>query len=153
MKRFLYALIVVFAVVAAQNTLFAREINPPLSAERQAVIEKNILAGLQHRSLEVRCDYIQLIVDLKRAYPKYDFDYAIIPLMSKLKNEDADCIRILAALALYEYQDSRMGKFAVQQTAVHESSPRLARHCQTLIRKWDERSERPVFVAQVVYPF
>jgi hypothetical protein len=153
MKRLMIALLAVSALVALQNTLLAREINPPLSSERQKFIEKNILAGLNHRSLEVRCDHIQLIIDLKRAYPKYDFDYTIIPLMDKLKNEEQECIRILAALALYEFQDSRMGKFAVQQTARLDSSPRLARHCQTLIRKWDDRTDQHLFVAEVRYPF
>ncbi|MCZ7554989.1 MAG: hypothetical protein M5R41_01130 [Bacteroidia bacterium] len=153
MKRFMIAIVAVFAIAAVQNTLLAREINPPLSTERQEYIEKNILAGLNHKSLEVRCDYIQLIIDLKRAYPKYDFDYAIIPLMDKLKNEDQECIRIIAALALYEFQDSRMGKFAVVQTARHDSSSRLVRHCQTLVRRWDNRSEQQQYVAEVRYPF
>jgi hypothetical protein len=153
MKRIMIAIVAAFTFVALQNTLLAREINPPLSTERQVFIEKNILAGLNHKSLEVRCDHIQLIIDLKRAYPKYDFDYAIIPLMDKLKNEEQECIRILAALALYEFQDSRMGKFAVQQTARHDASPRLARHCTTLIRKWDNRADQNIFVAEVRYPF
>ncbi len=134
-------------------TASAREINPPLSVERQSTIEKNIVAGLDHKSFEVQCDYIQLIIDLKRAYPKYNFDYAIIPLMDKLKNESNPSIRIIAALALYEFQDSRMSKFAVKRTALLDKTERVARHCKTLIRKWDDRAERPVYVAQVVYPF
>jgi hypothetical protein len=142
-----------FAITASSNTLFAGENNPPLSKERQEYIKENIVAGLQHRSMEVQADYVQLVIDLKRAYPEYNFDYAIIPLMDKLKNESDAGIRIISALALYEYKDSRKSKFAVQQTAMLDGSERVARHCQTLIRKWDVRAERPVYTAQVVYPF
>jgi hypothetical protein len=153
MKKMMMTLMIVFAISAVPNMLFAGETNPPLSQERQEYIKTNVLAGLQHSSMEVQADYVQLVIDLKRAYPEYDFDYAIIPLMDKLKNESDAGIRIISALALYEYQDSRKSKFAVQQTAMLDASDRVARHCQTLIRKWDNRSERPIFTAQVVYPF
>jgi hypothetical protein len=73
--------------------------------------------------------------------------------MGKLKNNDNCGMRILAALALYEFQDSRMGRFAVKQTIDHCNSDRLARFCKVLIRKWDNRTERPAYTAQVVYPF
>lgn len=151
MKKSLMTLLVMMVVASA--SVFAQVNNPPLSADRQNDIKTNLLAGLQHPSMEVQADYIQLIIDLKRAYPEYDFDYAIIPLMDKLKNESESGIRIIAALALYEYKDSRMSKFAIQQTAKHDGSKRVARHCETLIRKWDSRSENSVFTAQVVYPF
>ena len=153
MKKAAMILMVMFVMSAVSNTLSAGENNPPLSQERQEYIKTNILAGLEHSSMEVRADYVQLVIDLKRAYPEYDFDYAIIPLMDKLKNETEDGIRIISALALYEFNDSRKSKFAVQQTAMLDGSDRVARHCQTLIRKWDNRSERPIYTAQVVYPF
>jgi hypothetical protein len=153
MKKMMMTLMIMFAISAVPNMLFAGETNPPLSQERQEYIKTNVIAGLQHSSMEVQADYVQLVIDLKRAYPEYDFDYAIIPLMDKLKNESDAGIRIISALALYEFQDSRKSKFAVQQTAMFDASDRVARHCQTLIRKWDNRSERPIFTAQVVYPF
>ncbi|MDT8323304.1 MAG: hypothetical protein RRA94_04255 [Bacteroidota bacterium] len=153
MKKMMLTLMMVFVISAVPNMLFAGETNPPLSQERQEYIKTNVLAGMQHSSMEVQADYVQLVIDLKRAYPDYDFDYAIIPLMDKLKNESDAGIRIIAALALYEYQDSRKSKFAVQQTAMRDASERVARHCQTLIRKWNTRSERPIYTAQVVYPF
>lgn len=153
MKKAMMTLVVMMVMVAVPAGLFATETNPPLSQEKQELIEKNVIEGLQHASAEVQADYVQLVIDLKRAYPDYDFDYAIIPLMDKLKNESESGIRILAALALYEYKDSRMSKFAISQTAQLDGSNRVARHCQTLIRKWDNRSERPIYTAQVVYPF
>ncbi len=153
MKRILNVSLIVMGMLLFAQTMHAGPFNPPLSVERQNLIEKNILAGLQHSSQEVQCEYIQLIIDLKRAYPKYDFDYAIIPLMDKLKNESNPCVRIIAALALYEFQDSRLSRFAIQQTAIHDSSVRVARHCGTLIRKWNDRTPQPVYVAHVVYPW
>ena len=153
MKKAMLTLVVMLVISAVPSAIFASESNPPISQERQELIKENILAGIQHKSMEVQADYVQLVIDLKRAYPEYDFDYAIIPLMDKLKNESTPGIRIIAALALYEFKDSRMGKFAIQQTALLDGSDRVARHCQTLIRKWDNRTDRPVYTAQVVYPF
>ncbi|PLX31508.1 MAG: hypothetical protein C0600_05415 [Ignavibacteria bacterium] len=153
MKKSMITLVTLLVICAVPASLFATETNPPLSQERQELIETNVTAGLQHASAEVQADYVQLVIDLKRAYPEYDFNYAIIPLMDKLKNESDAGIRILAALALYEYKDSRMSRFAISQTAQLDGSERVARHCQTLVRKWDNRTERPIYTAQVVYPF
>ncbi len=153
MKKTIYTLIAMLVICAVPSLVSASTINPPLTPERQELIKKNLVAGLEHSSTEVQAHYLQLIIDLKRAYPKYDFDYAVIPLMGKLKTNDNCGMRILAALALYEYQDSRLGRFAVQQTIQHCDSDRLAKICKTLIRKWDNRSERPAYTAQVVYPF
>ncbi|MFZ1731855.1 MAG: hypothetical protein WBQ23_13125 [Bacteroidota bacterium] len=153
MKKVISAIVAMLVICAVPSLLSASTIHPPLTPERQELIKKNIMAGLESSSFEVQANHLQLIVDLKRAYPEYDFDYAIIPLMGKLKNNENCGMRILAALALYEFQDSRMGRFAVNQTIDHCNSDRLAKFCQTLIRKWDFRSERPAYTAQIVYPF
>ncbi len=153
MKKLIYAMFAMLVVCAVPSSLFAETINPPLTPERQEIIKTNVLAGLEHSSAEVQADYVQLVIDLKRAYPQYDFDYAIIPLMSKLKNEESCGMRILAALALYEFEDSGMSRFAVKQTMYHCDNVRLSRFCKTLIRKWDNRGDRAVYTAQVVYPF
>jgi hypothetical protein len=153
MKSLVCALFVVFAIYAVTVTLSAATTNPPLGSERQELIRTNVIAGLENPSAEVRASYMQLVIDLKRVYPEHDFDYAIIPLMHLLKDEDGSPMRMLAALALYEFEDSRMGRFAVLQTMKHCDSPRLAKHCKTLIAKWNDRGERPTYTAEVVYPF
>lgn len=153
MKTLSYALMLMLALTAVPALLSADTVNPPLSSKRQDVIRTNLLAGLEHSSTEVRAQYVQLIIDLKRAYPQYDFDYTIIPLMSTLKSEENCGLRILAALALYEFPNSRKGRFAIEQTARHCDSQRLARHCTTLLRNWDHRQEHPTYAAQIVFPF
>jgi hypothetical protein len=153
MKSLVCALFALLVTMSVPGDLFAAAINPPLSTERQEFIRTNIVAGLENSSAEVRASYMQLVIDLKRAYPEYDFDYAIIPLMAQLKSEESCPMRMMAALALYEFEDSRMSRFAVQQTIHHCDSERLTRHCKTLIAKWNARGNRPVYTAQVVYPF
>jgi hypothetical protein len=143
----LLALVLFPALASAQN------LNPPLTPARQELIEKNLIAGLQHPSCLVRGDYIRLVIDLKRAYPTLDFDYTIIPLMALLKGDDNECVRIFAALALYQFEDSGRGRFAVAQAVHHDSSDRMRRHCSTLIRRWDNREPAPASVAMVSYPF
>lgn len=153
MKSLFLSLFAMFALWAIPASLSAASSNPPLSEDRQEIIRTNIIAGLENPSAEVRASYMQLVIDLNRAYPDYDFDYAIIPLMSILKNEDSCPMRMLAALALYEYEDSRMSRFAVLQTFYHCDSDRLSKHCKTLVLKWHQRDDRPVYTAEVVYPF
>ena len=153
MKSLILSLFAMLAMLAIPASLSAASSNPPLSEDRQEIIRTNRVAGLENPSAEVRASYMQLVIDLKRAYPDYDFDYAIIPLMSILKNEDSCPMRMLAALALYEYEDSRMSRFAVLQTFYHCDSDRLSKHCKTLVLKWHQRDDRPVYTAEVVYPF
>ena len=153
MKSLITALFAMLVICAVPASLSAESSNPPLTDERQDVIRTNLVAGLENSSAEVRASYMQLVIDLKRAYPEYDFDYAIIPLMSILKNEDNCPMRMLAALALYEFEDSRMSRFAVLQTFYHCDSDRLTKHCKTLVLKWHQRDDRPVYTAEVVYPF
>ena len=150
MKSLVLALFAMLAVCAIPASLSATSANPPLGDERQEIIRTNILAGLENPSAEVRASYMQLVIDLNRAYPDLDFDYAIIPLMSILKSEESCPMRMLAALALYEYEDSRMSRFAVLQTFYHCDSDRLSRHCKTLVLKWHEREDRPIYTAEVV---
>lgn len=153
MKSLVYAMFALLVTLSVPSDLFAAATNPPLTSERQEFIRNNLVAGLDNSSAEVRASYMQLVIDLKRAYPEYDFDYAIIPLMSQLKSEESCPMRMMAALALYEFEDSRMSHFAVRQTIHHCDSERLSRHCKTLIAKWHARDKRPVYTAQVVYPF
>ena len=153
MKTLLAILAIAVTVSMLSSTVLANDVHPPLSKERQEYIKTNILAGLNHKNLEVQGNYVQLIIDLKRAYPEYDFDYCIIPLMDKLKNDDREPLRIFAALALYQFEDSGKGLFAVRQTALLDGSARMRRHCTNLLRKWDNRNDTPVYTAQVVYPF
>lgn len=153
MKSLLLTLFAMLALFAIPASLSAASINPPLDNNRQNVIRTNIIAGLEHPSAEIRASYMQLVIDLNRAYPEHDFGYAIIPLMSILKNDESCPMRMLAALALYEYEDSRMSRFAVLQTFYHCDIDRLSRHCKTLVLKWHDRDDRPMYTAEVVYPF
>ena len=153
MKTMITAVAVICALSLFATTSYASTTNPPLSKDRQELIRTNVLAGLHHQNIEVVGNYIQLIIDLKRAYPEYNFDYCIIPLMDRLKNEAREPIRIFAALALYQFEDSDKGRFAIRQTALLDGSTRMRRHCTNLLRSWDQRTDAPVYTAQVVYPF
>jgi hypothetical protein len=110
----------------------------PLNHDQLNLIEKNVLKNLNCCCCEVRANTIQTIIDLKKAYPKEDFDYAIIPLMSLLKGDQRYEVRILAALALYQF-DSELAKFAIERRALYDDSERVAKHCAALIREWDSK--------------
>ncbi len=137
MKSAVYALALMVILTAA--TAFAQS-PAEMTPARATLIEKNICANLTHPSDEVKGDAIQLVIDLKNAYPTMDLDYAIIPLMSVLKHDTRDELRILSALALRTF-DSDRARFAVSQRARFDESPRVARHCSRLMRDWNQGEE------------
>jgi len=144
MKTILFAVALIAFMVAGAGQAVAGEGNKPLSEERQDLIEKNLINNLEHKSVEVRGDAIQTLNPPKTNYPEYEFDYAVLPLISKLKNDQREEIRILAALALYHF-DSARGKFAISRRALYDNSPRVTRHCNTLLRTWNQKSVAPAF--------
>jgi len=103
------------------------------------LIKKNVLSNLQHPSLDVRAGSMQLLIDLKKTWPTYDLDFAILPIMEMLKTDEKDEFRILAALTLF-HLDSKLGRFAVEQRAKFDESERVARHCAALIRNWEKKT-------------
>jgi hypothetical protein len=123
--------IALFSTVAVSGTQGQEE-------QRAQLIERNILANLQHPCMEVRAGTIQVLIDLRAKRPDYDLDFAILPIMETLKSDERPECRILAALALY-HLDSELGRFAVERRAKYDDSERVARHCATLIRHWDTK--------------
>jgi hypothetical protein len=138
MKTAAITLVVLLGLCLAPVYALTDEPAKPLSSEQLSLIEKNVLRNLQCCCCEVRANTVQTIIDLKLAYPKEDFDYAIIPLMSILKNDERYEVRILAAQALYQY-DSDLAKFAVSRRALYDDSERVAKRCATLIREWGNK--------------
>ncbi len=108
---------------------------PVRSAQKMAVLEKNILAGLQSPTLEVRASTMQLIIDLREADPTLNLNFAILPLMDQLKSSDAPELRILSALALNAF-DSEVGRFAVSRRALYDPSARVSKICAAISKTW-----------------
>ncbi len=136
MKTTLTALALCLALVA--STAYAQQPVAP-SAEQAKLIEKNVIANLEHPSLEVRAGTMQLLIDIKKEWPNHDLGYAIFPMMETLKSDDKPEFRILAALTLF-HLDSELGRFAVERRAKYDSSERVAKHCAALTRSWDDKA-------------
>ncbi|MCZ7556975.1 MAG: hypothetical protein M5R41_11305 [Bacteroidia bacterium] len=136
MKTTLTALILCLAFLS--TTVHAQQ--PVAPSERQAkLIETNVIANLQHPSLEVRAGTMQLLIDMKKEWPQQDLSYAVLPMLETLKSDEKPEFRILAALALY-HLDSDLGRFAVERRAKYDSSERVAKHCAALVKSWDNKS-------------
>jgi hypothetical protein len=111
---------------------------PALNDAQIASLRANITDNLQDASIDIRTSTMQLVMELKDAYPTADLDFAIIPLMTVLKNDNTPELRILAACALHAY-DSELARFAVSRRALYDSSDRVARHCAAIARAWMEK--------------
>ncbi|MDT8324408.1 MAG: hypothetical protein RRA94_09870 [Bacteroidota bacterium] len=120
----------------------------PLSEKQLEMIKENVLANLDHTSLEVRAATMQLLIDMKETYPSYDLSYAVLPMMETLKSDSKPEFRILAALALF-HLDSDLGRFAVERRAKYDDDERVARHCASLVRNWDKEKDKDSFLAEI----
>ena len=148
MKKMLTTLAVVVALVAVPFTTTQAQDAKPLTEKQLELIKTNVLANLDHPSLEVRAGTMQLLIDLKETYPQYDLGYAVIPMMETLKSDPKPEFRILAALALF-HLDSDLGRFAVERRAKFDDNKRVAKHCASLVRNWGTRDGSIDFVAEV----
>ena len=113
----------------------ANDAEMQLTNHQLELIEKNILHNLEDSCSAIVVGTMQTLIELKTAYPKYDYDYSIIPLLAKLKDGKCEGIRIMAALTLYQLNSAR-GRFAVAQKAKFDASERVAKHCAAIAREW-----------------
>ena len=107
------------AVPAAAQTDSSAAVVPsldmPLTKEKLALIEENLLKALESPSVSICISGAQVVREMKMKAPEYDFSRLIIPLMGILKNKAADrASRIMAALALYDINSER-GNFAIER--------------------------------------
>lgn len=138
MKKLMYVAALCLALVGSPLLLAAGQNPEPPSKQQQELIEKNVMANLQHPSLEVRAGTMQLLIDIKKTWPSYDLTFAVLPMMETLKSDVKPEFRILAALTLF-HLDSELGRFAVERRAKYDDSDRVAKHCAALVRYWDKK--------------
>ncbi len=124
--------------LALSSTAAVAQQPAELSEKQVALIEKNVVANLNHPSLEVRAGTMQLLIDMKKAWPEYNLSYAVLPIMETLKSDDKPEFRILAALTLF-HLDSELGRFAVERRAKYDASDRVSKHCAALAKQWEKK--------------
>jgi hypothetical protein len=133
-------LLVVVAVVASLGctTVQAAPGGPAAKASTQktALIEKNIVNLLTSGNLDLQTGGIQNILELRRCCPEMDLDYAVIPLLSCLRDENSPELRVMAATALYEI-GGHIGRYAVERRALYDTSEWAVRQLQRIRQAWD----------------
>ncbi len=147
MKKSLSVYALMLALVALPLTAAVAQDARPLTENQKSLIETNVLANLESPSMEVRAGTMQLLIDLKKTYPKFDIGFAVLPMMETLKSDEKAEFRILAALALY-HLDSELGRFAVERRAEYDSNDRVARHCAMLVRNWGKATVSTDLIAE-----
>jgi hypothetical protein len=100
-----------------------------------ALVEENIVVGLNSGIPGVQADLAQLVRDLKDRYPDHSFSSATIPLMGILRDESAESpVRVMAALALDDLE-SAIGDYAIAQLPRFTDDARLAYICAALAQR------------------
>jgi hypothetical protein len=123
-------LVVCVAVLLALSaTAFAGKKDMYFKGTSVDIIEQNLAIALKTPSPGMQASAAQVVRDLKTLLPDQQFGQLVIPLMTIVKDEDADgAVRTLAALALHELKSAR-GDFAIERVALFTSNERLRHLC------------------------
>jgi hypothetical protein len=112
-------------------------------------IERSLAMALRTPSPGMQATASQVIRDLRGLLPDQDFSLLIIPLMSIVKDDNADVpVRMVAALALHDLHSGK-GDFAIQQTARFATNERLKRLCASLTYERMQKNSPEVQVRTV----
>ncbi|MFH1198343.1 MAG: hypothetical protein V1720_21760 [bacterium] len=118
MKKVLVVLVLALSVL----TLQAGPLSPgAVSAVKYNNIEKNLFMGMDSNNDGLKFSSIYRLGEIK-SYK------AVIPLLSILKNNESESMRIISALSLYKIGDER-GLFAIKQASKFDESERVRRMC------------------------
>lgn len=109
--------------------------------------ERNIQATLQGDNDNLKESAIQVIRELQKAYPDYNFRRVNIPLMKILRNHDNRNFRVLAALALFEV-GGETGQYAVKEAARFDDDRMVQYICKNLVSQNDSSSDISVAYGQ-----
>jgi hypothetical protein len=123
----LFSLLVGFVVLS--GACRAAEPVSPFSAARMNLVERNLVRSLASPISAIRFDAIQTVIALRRTAAPFDEGSYIIPLMRCMKSDDCPEVRIIAALALSEF-NSHLARWSVERHAMYDSSARVAKHCE-----------------------
>jgi len=94
---------------------------------------KNLRVTLQGSNDNLKESAVEVVKDLKEAYPQAKLSGTIIPLMTILRTHSDSGMRILAALALKEIGDDK-AFYAITEAAKFDSSS-VVRHICASIEK------------------
>ena len=130
--RFAIALVITVPVFASASLCANRNDEVWFKGATVDAIEQSLAMALRTPSPGMQASASQVIRDLRVLLPDQEFSLLIIPLMSIVKNEDADVpVRMVAALALHDLNSGK-GDFAIQQTARFAKNERLKHLCAAL---------------------
>jgi len=106
--------------------------------------EENLIQSLKGDNDNLKESAIQVILELKQAYPEFKFNKAVIPLMRILRQHENQNIRILAALTLYEL-GNESGVYAVKEASKFDDNKMVRHICSSLTNKKSEQQQQQAF--------
>ncbi len=112
----------VLVLLAAFSTLAAGEERyAGMTKEKYDAAITNLLVGLKSDNLGLKTSSACMLGELKAGE-------AVVPLMAMLRDDEQECCRIVAALALCRIGDSR-GVYAVKCAVQFDDSKQVAQKC------------------------
>ncbi len=133
MKQFHGYLFALLGALVVSGVVFAQDqqkVDPRFTPGNLLLIEQNLIAGLRdtdHPGLQESSG--QLLLELQRSVPAFDYSDALFPLMTIVKDEnEPSAARIYAALALHNLKSAR-GDYAIEMTAKMTDDTRVQKVC------------------------
>lgn len=126
MKKLLFFLIILLAVLFLSANVFSQPVPMQTRELNENQISENLLIGMKscNKGLCASCTYL---------IGEFCCKSSVIPLMKLLHNAECEEIRILAALSLCKIGDAR-GVYAVKRSAVFDESSRVKKLCGLFYR-------------------
>lgn len=120
------ALVTLLAAGFLLSTITAGE--PPAAKLKLQAAEVNFLIGLNSDNDGLKTSSAYNLGELQS-------QKAVIPLLKMLRNDEKECNRIMAALALYKIGDAR-GMNAIKQRIRFDKCERVRKMCSTLYAQY-----------------
>ena len=129
MKNLMRYMAVLLAVTVFTPALYAQESKDEQSKRVEKILQlaaQNLKITLKGSNDNLKESAMEVVRDLKQAYPDAKLSSTIIPLMSILRTHSDNSMRILAALTLKEIGDEKA--FYASTEAAKFDSSNVVRH-------------------------
>lgn len=125
------------AVLLFCGTVQAQEETDGYNARIEKILKlavQNLKGTLQNGSDELKESAIEVVKDLKQAYPQARLTGTVIPLMQILRSHPETNMRLLAAMTLKEIGDER-GLYAIKEASVYDTHQIVRHVCASMAQR------------------
>ena len=142
MKKLQIVVTTICLTLLTSSFIYGGEVSKKTGKSSREMIVSNLLEGLKSSNCGLKMSCAYFLGELKS-------ERAVIPLMKMLRDEENECSRLMAALALIKIEDAR-GVFMVKRQAEFDDCLRVRNICKILYKAVQHKQLREKESEQVV---